>query len=192
MRNSAGQIGKLFANDDPNYTMDYAYDGNGRRVSKSRNGTVYTVYGADGKLRFREDTLSGVTSEYLYIAGELIMRRDQGEPVVFSDKPTINPPDTGSNVSNATNFRATAFSSSAAELYWTAAEDEQHGIAKEYAIYRDGQLLQTTESSSSLWLSGMTEDSIHTFQIMAIYSSGAQSEKSDPITLRIAAQQQSY
>lgn len=277
-RNSAGQVSQLSQDGTSSSAMVYDYDGHGRRVKKSRYGAIYSIYGMDGKLRFRDDVQSGIHSEYLYVAGELVMRRDSevsGNHQVPSGKPsapsdvlvqnnngtvglswaavpqaekyniyrnndylttvgnvtsysdtdapqetlsyqlvaidedesgddkfsvksepvTINIADTSSDpaaANNATNFRATAYSSSSAELYWTAASDPQEGTAVEYEIYRDGDLLVTTSNGSSYWMSGLTQDAIHTFEIVALYASGARSEKSATITLQIAANEQSY
>ncbi len=56
----------------------YVYDGHGRRVlTKVSDGNkVYQFYDASGTLRYRYDAGSETESEYHYVAGKLLARRD--------------------------------------------------------------------------------------------------------------------
>ena len=69
-RNSANQ---LVAMSDG---TKYSYDARGIRVKKSSNGSIYTLYGPNERLMFRFDTLGDVSSEYFYVNGKLVARRD--------------------------------------------------------------------------------------------------------------------
>lgn len=55
----------------------YAYDARGLRVKTDRNGSIYTLYGPNENLLYRLDSATGVSSEYFYVDGKLIARRDR-------------------------------------------------------------------------------------------------------------------
>lgn len=57
-------------------STEYAYDARGLRVKKSGYEAVYSLYGPANQLLFRQDTGTGVYSEYFCIGGKLIARRD--------------------------------------------------------------------------------------------------------------------
>src|SRR5699024_240992 len=61
----------------------YLYDGHGRRVRAERNGgSIYSVYGQDGVLRYQRDERAGQATEYVYLNGNLVARlRD---PIVLA------------------------------------------------------------------------------------------------------------
>lgn len=56
----------------------YAYDARGLRIKTESSGRVYTMYDAMNKLIYRNDTKKNITSEYFYVGGNLVARRDKG------------------------------------------------------------------------------------------------------------------
>jgi len=73
-RNAADQIIGI------NNGTTYAYDGHGRRMKKGTNtGAIYTLYDIEGNLLYREDTGFGIKSDYFYVSGDLVARRDSSQ-----------------------------------------------------------------------------------------------------------------
>ena len=106
--NAANQVAKY------KNVASYQYDGNGLRVknTKSNSGSIYTFYGLGGQLMFRDDTGTGVTSEYFYVGGKLIARRDTdtSEHIVnnIPGLPVAELPSTGDVASQTPTFTWTA------------------------------------------------------------------------------------
>ena len=98
-----------------------------------------------------------------------------------------------STVVSPQNFTARAYSGSAAELRWTQAKDPTLGTAVAYEIFIDGAKLLTTNNGNSYWLStGLRPDVTYTFSIVAQYSTGEKSEKSETIRLKMQNGSVSY
>lgn len=54
----------------------YRYDGHGRRISKTATtGTIWSLYGQDGVLRFEQNERQGQYADYIYLSGSLIAKR---------------------------------------------------------------------------------------------------------------------
>ncbi len=91
------------------------------------------------------------------------------------------------------NFSAKAYSGSAAELRWTQAKDPKLGTAVAYDIYQDGVKIKTTNNGNSYWLSeGLRPDIVYAFSIVAQYSNGEKSAKSETIRLKMQNGSVSY
>ncbi|MDC0435398.1 hypothetical protein OAM69_07165 [bacterium] len=74
----------------------YSYDARGLRVKQDRNGAIYTLYDPDDRLIFRLDSQANVSSEYFYVDGKLVARRDFAENQ--GGLPPVNPPSTNSGI----------------------------------------------------------------------------------------------
>lgn len=77
----------------------YSYDARGLRVKADKYGPIYTIYGPDEKLIFRDDVEMGVTSEYFYVNEKLVARRDEDTRGAESPEPE----DEDTNVDATTN-----------------------------------------------------------------------------------------
>ena len=56
----------------------FVYDAHGRRVKQTLNGeTIYTVYGLDGTLRYRDNITTGETTDYVRMGAHSVGRMDQ-------------------------------------------------------------------------------------------------------------------
>lgn len=174
-RNAANQLVAI------NNGASYTYDGHGLRVKKNTgNGSIYTLYDASGKLRYREDTGFNIRSEYFYVGNDLIARRD-------------SEPSQSAGAASPENFAATAYSGTAAGFTWTQTVDSNLGTAVSYDIYKNGALLENTNNQNSLWLdSGLSSGVIYQFEIVAVYTSGDKSAKSDTISLLMQNGSTSY
>lgn len=226
----------------------YSYNAKGHRVYKERNGRDYSVYDHMGKLRYRISPEAGVESEYFYVSGELVAKRDYATDGAGADDNgdseqithgivveglTITMPNDGwyqvqsedgsqtycegirscimpavgiykvinhtavithyisvtdgaSTLANGiTDASVLSFTPTTAELYWSSASDQRHGgLAVEYEIYRNGDFLVTTTNGSSYVIdSGLTAGQTYQFQLIAVYSNGAKSDKTQPVSL---------
>ncbi len=112
LQNNASKISRLLTYNAANQlvTMNdgtqYAYDARGLRVKQNRGGSIYTLYDQNEKLIYRVDSKTKVTSEYFYVNGKLVARRDedrsggsQNDPTTIPTKPTTVSP-SGSGVSS--------------------------------------------------------------------------------------------
>jgi YD repeat-containing protein len=87
--NAANQLAAM------NDGTTYSYDARGLRVKQDRNGAIYTLYDHQERLIYRWDDQTKVSSEYFYVDGKLVARRDhstdQPEQPPQSDPPTSPP-----------------------------------------------------------------------------------------------------
>ena len=74
----------------------YRYDGYGRRVQAKHAvlGDIYSMYGADGVLRYQQDYRTQKVSSYVYLNGSLVARVT--EPTAAMPAPVLNAPASGS------------------------------------------------------------------------------------------------
>src|SRR5690606_7042147 len=80
--NLSNKSGELFDFDYGNRLRDavgkehYLYDGHGRRVQSIHPalGSIYSMYGQDGVLRFQRDERKGVATAYINLNGSLVAR----------------------------------------------------------------------------------------------------------------------
>lgn len=89
--NLANKSGQLFDFDYGNRLREavdkerYVYDGHGRRVQAIHPtlGTIYSMYGQDGALRFQRDERKGTAIDYITLNGSLVARvRNEVAPPV--------------------------------------------------------------------------------------------------------------
>ena len=66
----------------------YGYDARGLRVKQERNGAIHTLYDPSERLIYRYDHQAEVSSEYFYVNGKLVARRDEDRSGDQSDDPT--------------------------------------------------------------------------------------------------------
>lgn len=74
----------------------YGYDARGLRVKQERNGSIHTLYDPSERLVYRYDHQAQVSSEYFYVNGKLVARRDEDKSGNQNDDPT-NDDDSGSD-----------------------------------------------------------------------------------------------
>jgi len=146
-------------------------------VLSERSFKNYAVYDHAGKLRYRSSP--GVETEYFYVSGELLAKREM--TTTGSDNP--------GSANSPSGLRATTFSPTAAEWYWAAASDSNHGgSATQYELYVDGEKVETTSNSSSYWMANhLVAGQTHQLEIIAVYSNGVRSAKAGPVTLTMPA-----
>lgn len=99
--NLANKNGQLFRFDTGNRLRDatgkeqYRYDGHGRRIQTTHPtlGSIYSMYGSDGVLRYQQDYRTLKVSSYVYLNGSLVARVSDATavmPVPILSAPTIS------------------------------------------------------------------------------------------------------
>jgi len=157
----------------------YVYDGNGRRaLTQTASGNrIYQLYGQGGRLRYRYDAGAQTHSEYHYVAGKLLARRDTGNSAGSSSGGDGSSGSSSGSSSGGTGGAPTAptvsgqaHSQTAIEIQWTASTDADGSIDK-YEIHRNGEFAHRT-LGRSWWQEGLTPGTDYEYAVFALDNDG--------------------
>ena len=147
-------------------------------------GKVYVQSEADSSDKVLEESFQAGHSEFEFTTGDktdYVVRIENGSVlddfIVYSIEDETPP-------TAPAGLTATAVeNSSAVKLSWTAAQDEDTGVAS-YNIYRDGSLLAAVPGTVTVYTDTATEDETeYAYQVSAVNAGGTEGGKSNEATV---------